>query len=87
MPKLVSLTHPSLQILEKSRTGVFSTSRHLVKFLINKNCDNSRTWYDTDMKRGSSIIKIDKKKKHEVKTTDNVVLANYDVIVLFPIHG
>ena len=39
------------------------------------------------MKLGSSIIKIDKKKKHEVKTTDNVVLANYDVIVLFPIHG
>ena len=33
VPNLVSLTHPSLQILGKSQTGVFPTSSFLVNHL------------------------------------------------------
>ena len=47
VPNLVSLTHFSLQILGK--TAVFSFSWFLVKSLINKNCQNSRTSNDINM--------------------------------------
>ena len=43
MPSVVSLTHFILQILDKTQTEVFPFSEFLVKSLINKNYDNSRT--------------------------------------------
>ena len=48
---LVSLTYPSLHILEKTQTGVpdFQISG---EFFINKNCHNSRTSHDVDIKLG-----------------------------------
>ena len=60
MPNLVSLNHPSLQILEKTQPTVISLFGFLVKSLINKNCHNSRTSNDADMKLGP-LTKIDKK--------------------------
>ena len=45
---MISLTHPSPQILDKIEMGVFSISRFLVKSLINKSFYNSRTSDDID---------------------------------------
>ena len=67
MPNLISLTHPSLQILGKTQTGVYPISRFLVNpFLIKENCHNSRTSADADMKLGP-VSKLDKRKKNPVK--------------------
>ena len=60
MPDLVFLKLPSLQILDKIQTRVFSVSRFLVKSLINKNCHNYITSNDIDMKLGL-VIKLDKR--------------------------
>ena len=50
MADLVSLTRPSLQILDKTQTGAFSISEYLVKSHIKRNCHNSRTSNDIGMK-------------------------------------
>ena len=50
MPNLISLTCSNRQILDKTQTEVLPISRFLVNSLINKNCYNSRTGYDIDMK-------------------------------------
>ena len=72
MPNLVSLTRLSLQILDKTLTGVFSIYRFLVKSFINKNCQNSRTSNDIDLKLGQ-VTKLDKRNttrlKHLTKTS------------------
>ena len=50
---------------------------------INKNCNNSRTSHDTDMKLGA-ISKLDKRNKSTSKLFENdFMAANYDVIVFF----
>ena len=38
IPKLISLTLTSLQILDKIQMKIFSISRFLLKSLINRNC-------------------------------------------------
>ena len=87
MPSLVCLTRFSLQVLDKIQTGVFPISRFLVKFLINKNCYNSRTSNDIHMKL-EPVIKLDKRDTTTLKTFDyDVASANYDAIVIFPIDG
>ena len=64
MPNLVSLTHPSLQILGKTQTGVFPIS----DFRISSD--------DTDIKLGP-LTKHDKRNKAtSKKIDDNVMLAN-----------
>ena len=50
MSNLVSLTCPRLKILDKTQTGVFPISAFIFKFLIKKNCHNSRTSNDAGMK-------------------------------------
>ena len=57
VPNMVSLTCTSLQILGKMQMGVFQISG---QFLINENCDNSRTSNVTDMKLGP-VTKLDKR--------------------------
>ena len=53
----------------------------------NDNCHNSRTNHDIDMKLGS-VIKLDKKNTETSKKfDDDVMSANCDVIVIFPIYG
>ena len=55
--------------------------------LTNKNCHNSRTNSDIDMKLGPVTI-LEKKNMVTSKIFDNDVMsANYDVIVIFPICG
>ena len=54
---------------------------------LNKNCHNSRTNHDIDIKRGP----VTKFGKTNTKTSkwfdDNVMLANWDLIVFFSIYG
>ena len=79
MPNLVSLTHPSIQMLNKTQTGVFQISRFLVKSLINKNCQNPGTNNDIGMKLGP-VTKLGKRKT-STKFDDNVVSVNYYLII------
>ena len=53
---------------------------------INENCHNSRTSLDIDMKLGS-VTKLDKRNTAvSKKIDDDVMLANCEVIVFFPIY-
>ena len=89
MPNLVSLTGPSVQILDKIQTGI-SDFRISGQFFINENCHNSRTSHDINMKFGP-VTKLDKKKtvtQKKKKKDDDVISENCDVIVfsdLWPI--
>ena len=79
MPNLVSLAHPSPQILGKTQIGVFPISR----FFFN----HSRTSDDIDMKLGPET-KLDNRSKTTSKKFDNgVMLGDCDVIMIFPIYG
>ena len=50
------------------------------------NCHNSRASDDTDMKLGP-VTKRDKRNKTTSKNFDEVMSANCDVSVVFPISG
>ena len=52
MPNLVSLNHPSLQVLDKTQSRVISLFGFLVKSHINKNSPNSGTSNGVDMNLG-----------------------------------
>ena len=55
--------------------------------LVKQNCHNSRTNDDIDMKLGP-VTKLDKRNKTTSKKyEDDVMSANCDVIVIFPIYG
>ena len=83
MPNLVSLTRPSLQILDKTQMGVFPVSGFLLKSLINKNGHNSRTSNDIVIKLGP-VTKLDKRNRATSKKfDDDFVLTNYNVVVFF----
>ena len=57
------------------------------QFLTKENCHNSRTTNDIDMKLGP-VTKVDKKNKTTSKLFDNDVMpANFYVIVNFTIYG
>ena len=75
VPNVVSLTHPSFQILGKTQTGVCLIV-----------CHNSRTTHDIDMKLGP-VNKLDKSNRQCQKNENNEMLVNCDVIVFFPIQG
>ena len=83
MPNLVSLTHPSIQILRKTQNsdGGISNVQISGQFLIIENCHNSETSDDIDMKLGP-VSKLDNRNR---MTTKNV--ASCDVVVIFPIYG
>ena len=87
MPRLVSLTCPNLQILGKTQTVVFPVSVFLIISLKNKNSHNSRTSKDIDVKLGL-VTKRDERNTTTSKYFDeDIVSANYDVIVVFPFYG
>ena len=67
MPNLVSLTCPSLQILEK--TEYIHKSYFHTYF---RNCHNSKTNYKIDMKLGP-VTKIDKRNKAMFKKINDDV--------------
>ena len=52
-----------------------------------RNCHNSQTSDDNDMKLGT-VIKLDKRNKTTSKKNDGGVMSgNYDVTAFFPIYG
>ena len=57
---------------------------------MNKNCHNSRTIHDIDMKLGR-VTEIDKEnttsKKKKKKKDDTTMSRNFDTIAFFPIYG
>ena len=82
--KLLSwqFSHPRLQILDRTQTTVFRISGFLINPL-QKNCHDSRTSNDIDMKLGP-VTKLDKRNTATSKKLDDDVLsANYDAIVIF----
>ena len=87
LPNLVSLTHPSLQILSKTQTEVFPISgfwAHSRKLKIENY--NSRTSDDIEMKLGP-VTTLDKGNKGTSKNDYDVMPENCDIIVIFPIYG
>ena len=91
MSNLVSITHqltniPSLLILGKTQTEGASDFRIYVQSLIKENCRNFRTSDAINMKLGQ-ITKLDKRnKKSSNDFGGDVISANQDVIVIFPIY-
>ena len=85
MPNLVSLTCPSLQILGKTLSK--SSFRNPSQSLIKENCHNSRTSDDIDMKFGPVTKRDTRNKITSKKFDDDVVSANCEVSVIFPIYG
>ena len=86
------LTRPSLQILDKTQkkgaggAGGGSDFRISGQFLVKRNCHNSRTSNDIDMKLGP-VPKIDKKNKTTSKEIDDDVMKEKcDIIAIFPIY-
>ena len=76
----------STDIVQNS-DGSFSNFRIFGHSFINKNCHDSRTSHDTDMKLGP-VIKLDKKKTVTLKKfDDDVMSAKFDVTFVFPIYG
>ena len=53
---------------------------------INENCQNSRTTNDIDMKL-RPVTENDKRNTITSKKDDDVMPANYDIIIAFPIYG
>ena len=87
VPNLVSLICPSLQILGKTQDGGISDFWISGQSLIKENCHNFRTSNDIDMKLGP-VTTLDKRNKKTSKHfNDDVILENYDVIIIFPIYG
>ena len=86
VPNLVSVTRPSLQWLGKTRRGIFDI-RTSGQFLIDENCYSSSTsqswhWHETWL-----VTKLGTRNTATSKKCywDDVMLANCDVIVFFPI--
>ena len=67
------LTGSSLQIFDKTQAGVFSVSRFLVKFPINKNCQNSRNSNDTAMKLRLVTKKIN---QHQLQSQKKLAMTS-----------
>ena len=88
MPKLVFLTSPqSPPDIRQNLDGGISDFRISGQSLIKESCDNPRTSNDIDIKLGP-VRKLDKRNTATSKKfDDNVVSANCDVIVIFPIYG
>ena len=83
MPNLILLTRPSLQILGKTQTRVSPISG---QSLIKVNCHNTRTSDDIDINLGP-VTKLNKRNKTTSKKfEDDVMSANHDVIIVFPIY-
>ena len=77
----IFLTCPSLHILGKTQTG-FSDFQISGQFLIKRNCNNSTTSDDIDMKLGP-VTKLDKRNKKTSKKVDHDIRSEILVSLLF----
>ena len=75
---------PQSPDIEQNSDGGISNFRISGKSLMKENFHNSRTSNDIDMKLGP-VPKLDKRRQK--KFDDDIMSANYDVIVIFPIYG
>ena len=77
---------PSLPLSDRGISDFQISGQSLIK----KNCDNSRTSDDIDIKLGP-VTKLDKRNKttskKKKKIDNNVMSKNWDVIVIFAIFG
>ena len=77
---------PQFSEIGQNLDGVISDFRISGKCLIKENCPNSGTLYDIDMKL-ESVTKIDKRNTVLSKKFGNdVMLLNYDIIIMLPIY-
>ena len=84
---LVSLTHTSLQILDKTQIGGISDFRISGQSFIKENCNNPRSNDDIDMKL-KPVTKHDKRNKTTSKNSDDVIISpNCDVIIICLVFG
>ena len=82
IPKL-----PQLRDIGQNSDGDTSDFQISGQSLIKENCHNSRTSNDIDMKLGP-VSKLDKRHiATSKKFDDDIMLANFDVIVIFPVYG
>ena len=87
MSNLVSVTFPCPQMSGKTQTGVISDFQISGQSLIKENCHNSWTSDYIDLKL-RPVTKLDTTNKTmSKKLDDDVLLANCQVIVIFPIYG
>ena len=78
---------PQSPDIGQNSDGAISDFRTSGQSLIKENYHNSRTSNDIDMKLGP-VTELDKRnKKTSKKIDDDVMSANIDVIVIFPIYG
>ena len=73
MPNLVSLTRLSLQVLGKTQIGILPISGFSVKKLITETKIDKR--------------KLRKETRQLIKMDDDIILENYDVIVISSIYS
>ena len=86
VPNFVFLTCPSLHILGKTQTGI-SDFQISGQSLIKRNCNNSTTSDDIDMKLGP-VTKLDKRNKKTSKKVDHDIRSeNCGVIAISPIYA
>ena len=78
MPNLVSLTHPSLQILGK--TQIISNFQISGESFINKNCRNSRTNHDIDMIVGP----VTKLYKRNITVKKSIMMSCQQIVTSLP---
>ena len=79
----IFLSQLSLQILDRTQTGVFPITRFLVNPLLKEIVIIVRTSGGIDMKRGP-VTKLDKRRKTTSKKFDNDVMSkNCDAIAIF----
>ena len=78
---------PQSPDIKQNSDGVISDFRISGQSLVKRNCHNSRTSDDIDMKLGP-VTKLDKRNKTTSKKIDDDVMSeNCDVIVIFRIFG
>ena len=78
---------PQSPDIEQNSDGSISDFRISGQSIIKENCHNSRTGDDIDMKL-EPATKLDKRNKTTSKKSDDDVLsANCNAIVIFPIYG
>ena len=78
---------PQFPDVEQNSDGGISDFRIFGQSRMKKNCHNSRTRDEIDIKLGP-VTKLGKRNKATSKKfDDDVMSANCDVIVIFPIYG
>ena len=86
MSNLVSLTHSSFPVLDKSQAGVFQFPDLIKESLKKENFHNSRTSDNIDTKL-NAVTKLDKRSRITLKNSnDDFMSGNSNVTAIFSIY-